>query len=312
VLAAAAGVATLDRRADSGDLVYFVHQGERLLSGGWADTFADPTLQSGPLQLVVTGAVRSTEALAFFLELGVAALLLVVLGRLGVSRRWQLLIGLAAVATGLTHGAFVDGHPAEVVTPLLWTLAALEARQGATRRAGTLVAASAGFELWGVLGGVVLLLAPKLRDAGRGLVVEGALVAGMFAPFAVFGEFRMFDYEWRVASGTLLSLVVPVGTHFGWPLRLAQAGLACGLGGLLAWRMRRSPHAVWLVPLTVVVARILLDPLAYGWYWLAAQALALVGAALLVTAPPLRVRPAPRPRAAARPREAAPAPPVHS
>src|SRR5438874_6127852 len=54
VLAAAGAVAALDRRSDAGDLAYFVHQGERLLSAGWADTFADPTLQSGPLQLVVT------------------------------------------------------------------------------------------------------------------------------------------------------------------------------------------------------------------------------------------------------------------
>ena len=63
VLTAAAGMATLDRRSDPGDLVYFVHGGEQLLSGAWAKTFADPMLQSGPLQLVVFGGVRNLAAL---------------------------------------------------------------------------------------------------------------------------------------------------------------------------------------------------------------------------------------------------------
>src|SRR5438876_2764335 len=107
VLACAAGVAYLDRGADPGDLVYFVHRGEHLLSGGWATTFADPLLQSGPLQLVVFGAVRNLAALAFVIELSVAALLLVVLGRVGVSDRLRLVAGLVAVASGLTHIAFV-------------------------------------------------------------------------------------------------------------------------------------------------------------------------------------------------------------
>ena len=64
VLAAAAGMASLDRGTDPGDLVYFVHRGEQLLSGGWTNTFADPLLQSGPLQLVVFGAVRNLASRA--------------------------------------------------------------------------------------------------------------------------------------------------------------------------------------------------------------------------------------------------------
>jgi hypothetical protein len=303
VLALAGVVAALDRRTDAGDLVYFVHQGERMLSARWVDTFADPTLQSGPLQLLLTGTARSTEVLAFVVEIGVAALLLMALGRLGVPGRWRAILGIAAVALGLTHGAFVDGHPAEAVTPLLWILAAIEARRGRVVRAGFLVGASAGLELWGVLGAPVLLLAPRLRQAVRGFLVEAGVVLAQLAPFALFGDFRMFDYQWRVAEGTALGMVVPVGTHFGWPLRLLQAAIACGLGAAVALRFRRSLHAVWLVPLVVVFARIALDPLAYGWYWLEAEALALVGAAALMTAPPFRAResrsaqPAPAPHA---------------
>jgi hypothetical protein len=303
VLAVAGAFAALDRRADSGDLVYFVHQGERMLSAQWADTFSDPTLQSGPVQLLVAGTARSTEVLAVVVEIGVAALLLVVLGQLGVPGRWRALVGIAAVVLGLTHGAFVDGHPAEAVTPLLWVLAAIDARRGRVARAGLLVGLSAGLELWGVLGAPVLLLAPRLRDAVKGFGVEAVVVLAQLAPFALFGDFRMFDYEWRVAEGTALSVVVPIGTHFGWPLRLLQAAVACGLGAAVALRLRRSVHAVWLVPLVVVLARIALDPLAYGWYWLEAEALALVGAAALITAPPFRAR---------TPRPAPPAPAPHA
>jgi len=271
----------VDRRSDGGDLLYFMHQGERLLSARWADTFSDPTLQSGPLQLLVAGVFRSTEMLAFVVELGVAALLVGVLGRLGVPARWRLVFGAGSAVWGLTHGAFVDGHPAEAVTPLLWVLAALEARRGRTVRSGALVGLSAGLELWGLLGIPVLLLAPRVRDASKAIGTAIAVVLAQLAPFVLFGDFRMFDYEWHVARGTPLSVVLPVGTQFGWALRLVQAGIACGLGATLAWRLRRSSHAVWLTPLAIVVARILFDPLAYGWYWLEAEALALVGAALL-------------------------------
>ena len=102
VLACAAVVAYVGRGTDPGDLVYFVHRGEHLLSGGWASTFDDPMLQSGPLQLAVFGTVRNLTALAFLIELGVAALLLYVAGRVGASDRIRLVIGLLAVGAGLT------------------------------------------------------------------------------------------------------------------------------------------------------------------------------------------------------------------
>ena len=288
VLAAAAAVASLDRGTDPGDLVYFVHKGEHLLSSGWADTFADPRLQSGPLQLVVFGAVRNLTALAFLIELGVAALLLYVLGRLGTGDRVRLVVGLLAVAFGLGHGAFVDGHPAEAIVPLLWVLAGLWAREDRMVAAGALVGLSAGLELWGVLGAPVLLLAPRVKRAVVGGLAEAAVVIALLAPFALAGAFRMFQHEWSVATGTLLSVVVEPGTHFGWPLRLLQASLALGAGAIVALKLRRSLQAVWLAPLAAVIVRVLLDPLSFGWYWLEALALVLTGAALVLGALPGR------------------------
>jgi hypothetical protein len=289
VLAPAAGLAYGDRGTDSGDLVYFIHKGEQLLSGGWADTFADPRLQSGPLQLVLFGAVRDLVALAFLIELGVAALLLFVLGRLGLSDRARLVVGLLAVAGGLTHIAFVYGHPAEAIVPLLWVLAGLRARDGRVWSAGALVGLSAGLELWGVLGVVVLLLAPRLSRALAGTSVQAVVVAAMLAPFALAGTFGMFDHEWRVTSGTLVGLVVGPGAHFGWPLRLAQAALAIGAGAVLALTLRRNVHALWLVPLVVALVRLMLDPVSFGWYWLEVEALVLVGAGLVLKELPRRL-----------------------
>jgi hypothetical protein len=288
VLGPAAGLAYLDRGTDAGDLVYFVHKGEQLLSGGWADTFADPKLQSGPLQLAIFGAVRDVAALAFLIELGVAALLLFVLGRLGVSDRVRVAVGLLAVAAGVTHIAFAYGHPAEAIVPLLWVLAGLWAREGRVLSAGALVGLSAGFELWGMLGVAVLLLAPRLARALAGACVQVAVVAAMLAPFALAGTFRMFDHQWQVTSGTLVGLVVGPGVHFGWPLRLAQALLAIGAGAALAFALRRSVHSLWLVPLTVALVRLLLDPVSFGWYWLEVEALVLVGAGLVLSELPAR------------------------
>jgi hypothetical protein len=281
VLGLTAGRAYLDRGTDPGDLVYFVHKGEQLLSAGWSNTFSDPLLQSGPVQLVLFGAVRNLTALAFVLELAVAALLLYVLGKVQVADRIRLLVGVLAVAAGLTQAAFVDGHPAEAIVPLLWVLAGLAAREDRVIRAGALIGLSAGFELWGVLGAVLLLLAPRLKRAFVGGLVEAGVVLAMLTPFALAGSFRMFDHEWRVATGTILSLVVEPGTHFGWPLRLVQSALALAVGAALATRLRRSVHALWLAPLGLVIVRLVLDPLAFGWYFLEAEALVLVGAGLM-------------------------------
>jgi len=150
------------------------------------------------------------------------------------------------------------------------------------------VGLSAGLELWGVLGVVVLLLAPSVTRALAGACVQVAVVSAMLAPFAIAGTFRMFDHEWRATSGTLVGLVVGPGAHFGWPLRLAQAALAIGAGAALTFALRRNVHALWLVPLAVALVRLLLDPVSFGWYWLEVEALVLVGAGLVLTELPAR------------------------
>ena len=295
VLALAAGVAVLLKPGDTGDLPFFLRTSKKLLSADWANVFADPDVQVGPLQLLLFRLGELAGVLPLLVQVGVAGLLWVVAGRLLTGRdpRAQLVLGLAAVALGLTYGAYQDGHPAQVLVPLLWVLAGLEAREGRALQAGVLVGLSAGFELWGLLGAVVFVLAPRMRAAFVGLATEAGVAVGLFLPFVIAGEFRMFEYRWRVNGDTLLSLVVDPGTRFTWPMRVLQGAVALSVGAGLAWRLRRTLHAVWLAPLGVVVIRLALDPVRYPWYWLAIQTLALLGAVEFMTSgavEPLKLR----------------------
>jgi hypothetical protein len=283
----AAAVALFVHPGDTGDLAFFVHASEKLLSGDWANVFADPNVQVGPLQLLLFRIGDLAGVLALLVQVGVAALLWVAAGRLLTGRdpRVRFAVCLLALVIGLSYGAYQDGHPAQVVVPLLWVLAACDAREGRAVRAGALVGLSAGFEVWGALGAVVFVLVPRARAAVVALAIQACVSGALFLPFVAAGEFRMFDYRWRVNGDTLLSLVVQPGTDFTWSMRLLQgvAALAAGVGVALV--LRRSLHAVWLAPLTVVAVRLLLDPVRYPWYWLAVQTLALLGAAALLTSP---------------------------
>src|SRR5439155_4010736 len=129
-----------------------------LFSAGWMDTFADPSPQVGPLQLALIGAgdrIGGLTFLAYALEIGLAALLVFVVGRLLRDRphkaAMQLGIGLVAVLLGLTADAYGYGHPAQMAVPLLWLLAGMQARAGRTGRAGALLGLSAALEAWGIL-----------------------------------------------------------------------------------------------------------------------------------------------------------------
>lgn len=292
---AASATALLVPTGDTGDLAYFVSASERLFSAEWADAYADPTLQVGPLQLVLFGAldllagalgVSTTRAIALVVGAGVAALFWIVARRLLGPRDDRVVLiaaGLAPVALGLTFDAFRDGHPAQVVAPLLWVLAGLEARAGRPWRAGALVGLSAGFELWGLLGAAVLVVAPRATQALRALAAALVLVAAFLAPFALGGDFGMFEYRWQVNGDTPLSVLVEPGTAFTWPLRALQGGAALLAGAGIAWALRRSTAALWAAPLAVVTVRLVLDPVRYPWYWLALETLVVLAAVQLAS-----------------------------
>jgi hypothetical protein len=233
---------------------------------------------------------RSPAVLAAVLAAATALLLTLAARSLGVDRPALLaLAGLLAVATGLTTHVFDAGHPADALLPLLWIVAAAEARRGRGVRAAVLVGLSAGFETWGVLGIAVLACAPSLRSALRAAPIVVGVAAALFLPFVLAGHFAMGSYRWVVMGRSLLGHVVAPGTAFGWPLRLAQGGLAVAAGLGVARTARSSPHALWLVPLVVVLVRIALDPLQSGYYFDGIQAPALAGL-VLVASRGLRLR----------------------
>lgn len=280
-------VATLDRHADAGDVIFFAHAGETLWSSDWLDVYADPTLQSGPIQLGVLGALSNLAdgigvslgaVLAYAIELGAMAALLLVLRRITARKGLLLVSSLVALVLGVAQSAYLDGHPAQLFVPLLWVVGGLVLRRGQGAWAGALIGFSAGLEVWGLLGVCIFAAAPARRVAARGVIFTAVVAAGVFAPFLLLGDFKMPDFEWQVASGTLVSLVVDPGSSYPWAVRLVQALAAIACGGAVGWALRRRSSVIWAAPLAAVLVRLLFDPVFYAAYLIAPLTLALVAA----------------------------------
>ncbi len=292
VLAVAGVAAATEDVGATIDTPYFLHASQTLLSGRWLDTFADPGLQAGPLQVAAIGAAgRLGEAVGLSALRGVCILQSVVLTALVMigaavvadnRRRSAVAVaGLVALATGTIWSAYFYGHPAEVVNPVLWVLAALAARAGRPWAAGVLVGTSAGFETWGVLGLAVLLLDRRRGGVRSGVVAALVVVAATYGPFALFGSFAMFDYHWTVSSGSLPA-ALGFGPTFGWPLRAMQAGLAGFAGAAVSLLFRRHRSACLLAAMAILAVKVGLDPGRGAWYLLGLQTIALLGAAHVI------------------------------
>jgi hypothetical protein len=253
-----------------------------LLSPHWSHAFANPAVQAGPLQLALYGSLGPALP---YLVAGAIALLVMGAARAAGVRDHQLLLiaGLVATPLGLTSSGVDSGHPANAVLPLLWIVAAAQARRGRVAVAAAIVGLSAGLETWGILGVAVLALAPRLRSAALGVPVAALTAGALFLPFVLSGDFAMGSYRWQVSEESLVSLFVAPGTPVGWPLRLAQGALALAAGIALSRRARLTSHSLWAVPAVIVLVRLLLDPLGSGYYYVGLEAPALVGLALVAT-----------------------------
>ena len=258
-------------RGDGGDTWLFVAAGRTLFSPHWSHAFADPSIQVGPLQLALYGSVgRSGALLAAVLAVATVLVLQIAARRAGVtSPRVIALIGIAAIVTGLSTNAFEAGHPADTLLPLLWVIAAADARNGRTARAGLIVGLSAGLETWGILGLAVLAV------SRRSIAFAVAAAVALYLPFVAAGHFAMGSYAWPVSNHSLLRVVLGAGASAGWPLRLLQGAVALA-AGLLAARTR----SLWLVPFVVVAVRLLFDPVLSDYYFAGLVGPALVGLAV--------------------------------
>jgi hypothetical protein len=296
-------VARVDAHGDAGDVIFFAHAGEKLFESGWENVYADPVLQSGPIQLAVLGAlshladsidVSLGTVLAYSVELAAMVAVLQLLKRITAHRGVLFLGSLAALVCGVSSSAFIDGHPAQLFIPLLWVVASLAVRRGEPGWAGVLVGLSAGLELWGVLGICIFAASPTARFAARGLGAAALVAAALFAPFVYLGDFAMFEYSWSVASGTVVAVLVEPGSSYSWAVRVVQAGAAVGAGGAVAWALRRRSAVVWAAPFAAVLVRLVFDPVFYAAYLVAPLTLALVAAVEFLTGDLIREARAPR------------------
>jgi hypothetical protein len=288
VLAAAAATGWLLNSASFSDADPFAAAGRVMLSPDWRHTYASPWLQAGPFELLIClaghtlGITAVGEPIALNM-IGAAALLLVA----GfVLRRWQLLlvVGAGAIGLGVVSDMYEIGHPAELFIALIWLLAARAARRDRVLLAGVLLGVSAGFETWGLLGAPLLLLLPRFRSTVLAGAVALAVAAAIYAPFALGGDFHMFEQHWKITGG-VESLLFGEARHFTWPMRLGEALVVVGAGSALALRLRRYALSVWVVPAATSVFRLVLDPVRYGYYWDTALILLLVGTAPWIVAP---------------------------
>lgn len=297
-LAAAAALTVVAGSAFAGSLIHsplmsdegaFAAAGRVMLSGGWRHTYADPWLQAGPFELLVTslghwlGSTFGGVPIAMNV-VGATALVATALYVLGARWAQILVVGFGAIGLGITTDMYEIGHPSELFIALAWVLAARSARRGNLAAAGALVGASAWFETWGMLGLTVLLLLPTLRGAVKAGALACAVGAAIYLPFALGGDFQMFHQHWAIAGG-LDAWLFGRAHEFTWAMRLAEAMIVCGIGGGLALGIRRWRFSIWAVPAVTSLCRVVLDPVRYGYYWDTGLVLILIGLAPWVAAP---------------------------
>jgi hypothetical protein len=289
VLAGAAASGWILNSVTFSDADSFAQAGSIMLSSNWHHTYHDPWLQAGPFEMIVCligrtlgGSLRG-EAIALNM-IGAAALLGV--ATIVARRRWKPLAIVAggALGLGIVSDMWEWGHPSELFIALVWLLGARAARRDQVLVAGLLVGLSAGFETWGLLGASVLFLLPQLRRTIASGVVALLVAAGVYAPFALSGDFHMFDLHWAIVGG-VPGYVFGQGQTFSWPMRLAEGLIVVGFGAGLAWRLRRFSASTWIVPTLTSICRLMLDPVRYGYYWDTSLVLLLIGVAPLLASP---------------------------
>jgi hypothetical protein len=289
VLGGAAASGWLLSGATFSDADSFAQAASVMLSSNWQHTYHDPWLQAGPLEMIVCllgrtlgGSLRG-EAVAMN-TIGAVALLGV--ASVVMRRNWKPLAIAAggALGVGIISDMWEWGHPSELFVALVWLLAARAARRDQLLVAGLLVGLSAGFETWGLLGAPVLFLLPQLRRtiAAGGTALLAA--AAVYAPFALGGDFHMFDLHWAIVGG-VPGYFFGEGETFSWPMRLAEAVIVVSFGSALAWRLRRFGASTWIVPALTSICRLMLDPVRYGYYWDTSLVLLLIGVAPLLASP---------------------------
>ena len=290
--------AWLDASASAGGSDFFALEpvARELFSATWFHALDEAWIQVGPLGLLWPAAndvAHEITGLSAELVFSVTVYLGVTLGSVALVRAlyrgsgsaappWvELFAGLAVVVAGVGWAAVSSGQPFEVVVGVLWICAAATAVRDRPLAAGALLGVACAIKLNAALGLPLLLLVPgSLRKLGAtGVAVTVAVT--LYAPFFLWGDAGTFDFTWSVSHNSFVSYLVAAGSTFTWEMRLVQSAVAIALGAVAATTLRRSVHVVWAVPFAIATLRVVTDPLAFGYYWLAAETIAVAGVALL-------------------------------
>jgi len=273
-----------DLNGPGGDAFLFAGAGHTLLSSHWADTFANSTLQSGPIFVLLEGiGLRLGDAFGLpswtggGLVTALACALLMMVACRGVFAAY-LLNGRTTTARefsvcivfALTGGLWVVAmyaHPDDLLVMLLLLIAAGRAATGRHGQAGVIFGLAAGIKLWALVAVAVLLIRASRRTGVYAGLTAAATVAVCYGPFLVFGRFEMFRGSWQIEHDAPLNLLFHDGTGFTWQLRLFQAALATTVGLVVLFRTRGRNCAVWLVPAAAIAARLLVDPRNIAYYY---------------------------------------------
>lgn len=290
VLASAAAAGIFLNSATFSDADGFAAGGRVLLSVRWQHTYADSWLQAGPFEQLIcllgrtAGGSAAGEPVALNV-VGAAALMIVARHVLGRDWKALLYVGMGATFLGIISDLYAIGHPSELFIALTWLIAARAARRDAFLLAGVLLGLSAGFETWGLLGAPILFLIPTFRRTVAAGSLALAVAAAIYLPFAVGGDFHMFDLHWSIAGG-IAARLFGQSSEYTWHMRLVEAVLVVAFGSALALAIRRRTSAsVWMVPAATSIVRLFLDPVRYPYYWDTGLTLILIGTAPWFTAP---------------------------
>jgi Glycosyltransferase family 87 len=267
-----------------GDSAVFGQAGRTLLSRHWADTFADPNIQSGPLFLVLHGVgsvlthglplppyVGGGLCTALANALLTVAACRAVMGHYRLTRRdtavRELGLGLVFALTGGLWLVSIYAHPDDVMVTLMLVLAASRAAEGRYVLAGGFFGIAVGVKLWALVAVAVLLVRASRSDAARSVVAAVTTIAVVYGPFFVLGHVNTFDWVWQVEDPAPINLFLATGTNFTWSLRLLQAGVAAAAGLVALRSAKGGPSAIWLVPAAAIAGRLLLDPRGLVYYY---------------------------------------------
>lgn len=265
------------------DYHFFGVSGAAALTGDLANVFSDRLVQAGILAIIPYGIaylVDITTNTGWFVFYAVMGWVLSAAGATALlcsiprwrSRRSQLMVAIA-IALGLVSTAIpyaiASGHIAHVTIPVLWVLAGVAARRKSPLLAGALIAAATGFETWGALGAAMLLLLPIAR-MWRAALSAAIVVALLYGPFLAVSGLDMFSMTWAISPGTVPGILFPALENMTWSLRVAQGAAAIAAGAAVAILARRTWEVIWLGPLAVIGARLVLDPMLLSYYYVSA------------------------------------------